>query len=153
MEEKTDKCAANKKRGLTRSGLPLWDGTTGKHFEGEYARKCAIKSGQVRRERAKLRGLLLGAVREKLTADDCKKIKQLVSNTIDRAAEEGDAAALERITKTFGLHFDDSEEAAGSKSNPICTNSSAPVIKFSTEDGNGTEPTQVDLNKVLEGTN
>lgn len=156
MDEETNDSvndSVKKKPRLTRSGLPLFDGTKGKHFEGEYAHRCAIKAGQMAKERAKLRALLLGAVREKLTADDCKKIKQLVSNTIDKAAAEGDAAALERITKTFGLHFDNSPEAAGSKSNPICTNSSSPVIKFSTVDGNGTEPTQVDLNKVLEGTN
>lgn len=133
-EEKKENAAVNDpvklKPRLTRSGLPLFDGTKGKHFEGEYARQCAIKAGQMAKERAKLRALLLGAVREKLTADDCKKIKQLVSNTIDRAAKDGDAAALEKITKTFGLHFDNSPEAAGSESNPICTKSSAPVINF-----------------------
>lgn len=115
---------------LTRSGLPLFDGTKGKHFEGEYARKCALKAGKLAHERAKLRALLLGSVKETLTANDCAKIKELVENVIGRAASEGDAAALEKITKTFGLHFDNSPEAAGSEANPICTKSSAPVIKF-----------------------
>ena len=61
---------------LTRSGLPLFDGTKGKHFEGEYARKCGIKAGKLSHERAKLRALLLGSVKETLTANDCEKIKK-----------------------------------------------------------------------------
>ena len=133
-DEKKEDAAVNapvkSKPRLTRSGLPLFDGTKGKHFEGEYARQCAIKRNKLGSERAKLRALLLGSVREKLTENDCKKLRELVGNVIDRAAHDGDAAALEKITKTFGLHFDDSPEAAGSESNPICTKSSAPVIKF-----------------------
>ena len=124
----------SKKPRHSPSGTPLFDGTKGKHFSGEYAHQCAIKAGQLAKERAKLRALLLGAVREKLTEHDCKKIKELISNTIDKAAREGDAAAVEKITKTFGLHFDNSQEAAGSESNPICTKSSAPVIKFEVMD-------------------